>query len=102
MSDPVVIPLSAVASQTVLVPLSSQSIQLDIAQLATGLFMNITLNGTLVMAGVLCQDRTWIVRKSYFGLPGDLVFVDTMGTDDPDYSGLGKRYLLYYQEGQNV
>lgn len=96
------IPINAVAYQSVKVPLSGQSVQLDIQQRSTGLYMNIWLNNTMIMAGVLCQNKTWIVRKAYFGMPGDLTFVDTKGDDDPNSSGLGDRFILYYQEGQNV
>ncbi|MBO1325339.1 hypothetical protein K2X14_11630 [Acetobacter sp. TBRC 12305] len=97
-----IIPINAVAYQAIKVPLSGHSVQLDIQQRSTGLYMNITLDGTLIMAGVICQDRTWIVRKAYFGMPGDLAFQDTQGTDDPVYSGLGSRFVLVYVEGQNV
>ncbi|WP_010508416.1 phage baseplate plug family protein [Komagataeibacter europaeus] len=102
MIDPAVIPLSAVASQTLTVPLSGHTARLNVYQLNTGLFMDISLDEALIMAGVLCQDRTWIIRKAYYGFPGDLVFIDSQGTSDPDYSGLGDRWSLYYQEGQNV
>ncbi|GAA3686748.1 MULTISPECIES: phage baseplate plug family protein [Acetobacter] len=102
MADPVVIPLNAVAQQSVQVTLSSQSVQLDIQQRTTGLYMNIWLNGTMIIAGLLCQDRTWIVQKSYFGMPGDMMFADQEGKSDPDYSGLSGRYVLMYQEGVNV
>lgn len=102
MADPVVIPLNAVAQQSVQVTLSNQSVQLDIQQRTNGLYMNIWLNGAMIIAGVLCQNKTWIVRKAYFGMPGDLTFVDAAGDDDPSSSGLGWRFILYYQEGQNV
>lgn len=102
MSSPVVIALSAIGRQTIQVPLSGIQAQLNVYQLATGLFMDIYKSGTLVMAGVLCQDRTWIIRQSSYGFPGDFIFVDTQGTSDPDYSGLSNRFALYYLEGQNV
>lgn len=101
MTDPVVIPLNAVASQSVKVLLSSRSVQLDIKQRSTGLFMDVYLDGTLKLAGVICQNKNWIVQKSYFGLPGDMKFIDQEGDNDPEYSGLGDRYVLMYQEGAN-
>ncbi|WP_291365368.1 hypothetical protein [Acetobacter sp. UBA5411] len=102
MTDPVTIPLNATPRQSVTVPLSGSSVELEIYQLSTGLFMDVYLSGTLTIAGVLCQDRTWIIRKSCYGFPGDLSFVDTQGSSDPDYTGLTDRYVLIYQEGQNV
>ncbi len=100
--SPVVVPLNAVAYQAVQVPLSGQQFALDIQQRGTGVYMSITMNGIDVIDGVLCQDRTWIVRRGYFGLPGDFTFVDTMGTEDPTYTGFGSRFVLFYQAGQNV
>lgn len=102
MTDPIVIPLNAVAQQSVQTTLSGQSVQLDIQQRRTGLYMNIWLNGTMIIAGLLCQDRTWLVQKSYFGMPGDMIFADQEGEADPEYSGLSGRYVLMYQEGKNV
>ncbi len=102
MTNPVVIPLNAVAFQSVQVPLSGQQFQLDIQQRSTGLYVTISMNGIMIISGVLCQDRTWIVRRASYGLPGDFTFLDTLGETDPMYSGLGAQYLLFYQEGQNV
>ncbi|MCP1257899.1 phage baseplate plug family protein [Acetobacter lambici] len=34
-------------------------------------------------------------------LPGDLAFADTQGTQDPDYTGLGSRFVLVYAEDAN-
>lgn len=99
MTDLVTIPLNAVASQTIQVPLSGYSVQLDIRQRSTGLFMDIYLDNTLMLAGVLCQNCTWIVREAYHGFPGDMAFVDTQGSEDPQYSGLNARWVLYYLEG---
>lgn len=102
MSGPLLVPVNAVANQTFQVPLSGQQIQIDLLQRSTGLYMDVSLNGTRAISGVLCQDRTWIVRRAVFGLPGDFTFVDQLGETDPYYSGLGTRYLLFYQDGQNA
>lgn len=102
MTSPISIPALPVASQSLNVTLSRQNVRLDIFQRSTGLFMNVWLNGTMIVAGAICQDRNWIVRYGYLGLPGDLSFLDTQGEDDPTYDGIGSRYLLIYQEGQNA
>lgn len=61
--DPVTIPLSAVAYQQIKAPLSGQSVALTIQQRTNGLYMDVILNGVQILAGVLCQDRTWLARK---------------------------------------
>ncbi|MBL7235918.1 MAG: hypothetical protein JJK57_05080 [Komagataeibacter hansenii] len=102
MAIPQVIPLSAIAAQSVNVVVSQQVMRLDIRQRATGLFIDISCRDTPVLCGVMCRDRTWIVRDGYFGLPGDFAFLDLEGTSDPSCDGLGGRYVLTYREGQNV
>lgn len=100
--DPVTIPLSAVAYQQIKAPLSGQSVALTIQQRTNGLYMDVILNGVQILAGVLCQDRTWLAREAYLGMPGDLCFVDTQGQTDPVYTGLGGRYALIYEAGKNA
>ncbi|MFT9016573.1 MAG: hypothetical protein ABF990_12670 [Acetobacter sp.] len=94
-----IIPLSPVAAQSVQVPLAGQMVQIALRQNSTGLYMTLTRDGATLLAGVLCQDRTWLVRKSYLGLPGDFAFQDTQGTSDPVYTALGSRYVLVYAQG---
>lgn len=96
MASTYTIPLSALASQTLNVTLDGQLIRLDIYQRSTGLYMNIWLNDAQVVAGALCLNQVFIARYAYLGLPGDFVFIDTQGSDDPSYDGLGSRYILAY------
>jgi hypothetical protein len=91
-----IVPLAAIPNQSFGTNLNNQSCTLQIAQKTTGMFINVLLNNVLVIGGVLCLDRTWIVRDTYLGFSGDLFFADTQGTTDPDYTGLGSRYLLIY------
>lgn len=102
MASPEVIPLTATAFQSLKLTLSGKVVQLDIQQRSTGLYMDVWLSAKRILAGVICLNRTWLVRDAYFGMPGDLVFIDQQGSSDPEYSGLGSRYLLMYEEGKNV
>jgi hypothetical protein len=56
------------------------------------------VGGNLVIAGVLCRNLVYLVREAYLGFAGDLAFVDTAGSDDPQYTGLGSRWQLLYVE----
>ena len=76
--------------------LGTQACTINIAQKTTGMFIDLFLNNVLIIGGVLCLDRTYIVRDSYLGFSGDLFFADTQGTSDPYYTDLGTRYLLVY------
>ena len=55
------------------------------------------VNDVLIVAGMICLDRVRIVRHEYLGFIGNLVFIDTQGTSDPEYTGFGSRYLLIYE-----
>ena len=50
------------------------------------------------MQGVPCLYGNRMVRYSYLGFVGDLVFLDNVGQTDPYWEGLGSRYILYYIE----
>lgn len=93
-----IIPVEAVASQSVAFTIGGQRLRLEIAQKAFGIFVNVYANDALVIGGVLARNFTRIVRSAYLGLAGDFFFYDTQGTSDPYYDQLGTRFLLYYTD----
>ena len=113
---PFIVPVRPVPSQVVTTTLSNQDTQLNIyakdimwpveQEIPTDpiptfaplqpLFMDVLVNGVLIIGGVLCLNQNLIVRNAYLGFVGDLSFVDTIGQDDPVYTGLGTRWLLTY------
>lgn len=92
------IPLQAVASQTLSAVLEDQFVGLAVRQLRTGLYMDVYRSGTLIVGGVICQNQNRIIRSAYFNFIGDFLWFDTQGTADPDYTGIGDggRFRLYY------
>ena len=60
------------------------------------LYCDLVLNGVQAWSGVPCLLGTPINSRAYLGFIGDLLFVDTQGVSDPDYTGLGTRYFLIY------
>lgn len=96
------IPLKAVANQTLLTPVGSQNCRVNIYQKNTGLFMDVLVDETPIVLGVICQDLNRIVRDLYLGFVGDFMFLDTQGSDDPVYTGLGARWLLFYIEAGDL
>ena len=60
--------------------------------------MDLTVNEVPIMQGVPCLYGNKMVRYSYLGFKGDLIFIDNDGESDPQWEGLGSRYLLYYIE----
>ncbi|WP_233868735.1 phage baseplate plug family protein [Paraburkholderia adhaesiva] len=96
------VPLAAVPSQRLSVALAQQNCGLALYQKRTGLYLDLYVAGNLVMAGVLCRTGVYLVREAYLGFAGDLVFTDTAGSDDPDYTGLGSRWPLLYVQASAV
>ena len=91
-----IVPLVAHPAQMLTVGLNGQSCNLNIYQRTTGLYIDLGVNGKLIIGGVIAHDRCRIVRDLYRGFLGDLAFWDSQGTQDPDWTGLGSRYYLGY------
>jgi hypothetical protein len=95
-TEMLIVPVQALPNQTLQVQLDGQATTLNIYQYAYGLFTDVLLNGEVVITGVICENRNRIVRSLYLGYSGDFIWVDTQGSDDPIFSGLGSRWLLIY------
>ena len=93
-----VVPTKALPNQQLSVSLREQSVILHIRQSLYGLFIDVYVDGTLIIGGVVCENKNWIVRNAYLGFVGDLMFMDVLGNSDPEYSELGTRYKLFYLE----
>ena len=92
------VPIQAVANQTLQVQLGTQACSLNIYQQTYGLYVDVYVNNVLIIAGVIAENLNRIVRSVYLGFVGDFAFVDTQGSSDPIYTGLGDRYQLIYLE----
>ena len=89
--------LSAVPNQILKSLLSGQQTSINLYTLADeNLYMDVELNNKPVVTGVLVRNKVKIIRNTYFGFSGDFVIVDTQGSDEPVYSGLGTRWQLIY------
>jgi hypothetical protein len=91
-----VIPLQPLPNQTLQVQVADQACTLNVYQQAYGLYVDVLLDGAVVIAGVIAENLNRIVRNAYLGLAGDFCFLDTQGSDDPIYTGLGTRWQLLY------
>ncbi len=91
-----IVPVQAIASQSLEVILESQACTLNFYQKSTGLFGDIYVNDLPILTGQQCVNQVLMVRRAYLGFVGDLAFYDTLGDEDPQYEGLGSRFLLLY------
>lgn len=97
-----IVPVQAVPNQTFAILLANQACQITLSTRLNGLFMDLVVGNVPVRNGVICQDRNPILRFSYLGFIGDFWFLDSQGTSDPVYTGLGSRYLFEYLEAADV
>jgi hypothetical protein len=92
------IPLQTIPNQAILTTLGTDDVQINVYQKTTGMFLDLYLDGTLLLSGVLCRNLTPLVMSRYLGFPGDLCWYDTQGSSDPVYTGLGTRWALVWLE----
>lgn len=92
----ITVSIEAVKEQTVNVALNQQQCSIRLVQRDSAIYMDLSVNNVPLIQGVPCLYANKMVRYSYLGFSGDLVFLDTQGTSDPEYSNLGGRYKLFY------
>lgn len=97
-----IIPVQAVPNQTFAVLLANQPCQITLTTRMLGLYLDLVIANTPVRRGVKCENANRLIRYKYLGFTGDLWFLDTQGTEDPDYTGLGSRFLFEYIEAADL
>lgn len=96
------VPLKPLASQSLKIVLGGQNVQLLVYQKPQGLFIDINSDGIDIVTTVICRDIATLVCRDYVGFIGNLAFIDTQGSSDPDYTGLGSRFqLIYFTAAEN-
>lgn len=93
-----IVPTQSVPNQNFSVTLDGQQVTVNLQQTDYGLFASFLLTNVPLVTGVLCINQEPLVQEAYLGFSGELQFVDTQGTDDPVYTGLGTRWQLVYLE----
>ena len=96
-----IIPLQPVPAQNVQVQLDQQNCTLNLYQLDTGLYMDVSVSDAPVVIGVLCLNLNLIVRSEYLGFAGDFYWIDNFSSvptngSDPYYTGIGDQFSLAY------
>lgn len=106
------IPLTAVASQTLQFVVGGQNCQMSVYSKdgydcsditlrtpKTYIAIDFAYNGIQVTNTQNCLNRKrLLINRQYLGFFGDFMFVDTQGNSDPQYTGLGSRWVLVYLE----
>jgi len=94
-----VIPLEPVPAQSLNIVLAGQNCQINVDTLGTLLYFTLTADGVSVCINTVCRNiARLLLDRGYLRFVGDFQFVDTQGVDDPEYTGLGTRWLLLYND----
>lgn len=91
-----IIPIIAAPSQRLSILLDGQNCQISIEQKGDFMYLSLSVNNSPVINSIICRDRIRLVPYAYLPFVGNLAFIDTQGTDDPNYTGLGERFKLVY------
>lgn len=94
----VTIPLKPIPAQRFTCPLAGQSYTFWLRQLQSGLYLDLAMQTRPLILGALCLHGTDIIRNPASPLQGTLTFTDTQGSQDPDYTGLGSRFVLQFED----
>lgn len=92
------IPLEPVPGQEFGIDLSGQQYTIFVYQRDNTVYVDLSDEDGYVFAGVKALDRVGLKLSSYMRLPGQIWFEDQHGEEDPDYTGFGSRFLLFYGE----
>ena len=94
------VPLRAVPSQALGIVLGGQNVSLRFYTrdyLGTPrLFCDLAVDGTMVWLGHICNNLQNLKLYSYLPFSGALRFVDLQGDAEPQWEGLGTRWVLLY------
>ncbi len=90
------ISLQPVPSQQVQVVLDGQTCAISIYVKNQCMFFDLAVNGVQIAYAVQCKNLVSLVPTAYLGFSGWLVFMDSQGSSDPVYTGLGARWVLLY------
>lgn len=93
------VPTAAVAAQSFGIVLAGQNCNMSIQQLNDSLYLSLQVSGGQILTNRVCLDRCLLVGdEAYRGFVGELMWIDTQGTDAPQAGGLGTRWQLIYLE----
>jgi hypothetical protein len=90
------ITLQPVASQQTQVVLDGQVCAISVYVKNQCMFFDLAVNGTQVAYAVQCSNLVSLVPNAYLGFSGWMIFFDTQGAENPQYTGLGSRWVLLY------
>lgn len=94
--------LQPVPSQQTQVVLDGQSCTISVYVTHQAMCLDLAVGGAPIAYAIQCKNCVSLVPTSYLGFTGWLIFFDTQGTEDPQYTGLGSRWVLLYLDQEDL
>lgn len=93
------VPLAAAPSQTLAIVLNNQACEIALRQNGGNMYFDLSANGAeIVRSRIVRNKQRLCIDAKYRPFIGDFLFFDTQGDTQPEYTGLGSRYVLLYIE----
>lgn len=92
------IPLDAIPYQTVSFMIGDKAVTVSLRQLGTSLYTSLWVDGEMINSNIRATNGGHICVFPTSEISTDLRLIDTVGSEDPQYDGLGSRWLLVYGE----
>ena len=96
------IPIQQTPAQTLKIKLDGQNCEMRIYYRFGSTYLDLTVNGEVVCTGAICRDRQSIITIANNAFTGQLLFVDMLGDSDPNYTGFGERWRLFYKAADEL
>jgi hypothetical protein len=90
------VPLLALPDQRIQMILGGQDVTLRVYTRDGHLYTDLDVSDTAVWRGFISRNCVPCKLYTHLSFFGQLVFVDMQGTQDPEWQGLGGRWLLVY------
>jgi len=92
------IPLSAIPFQRVSCVINARSVEIEVRQQGSSLFTSVVVDGVQITRSTRAVNGGELFPWTFQNRPADIRWTDTQGDDDPQFEGLGSRWLLAYEE----
>lgn len=97
------LPLISSPNRTFKVLLDGQECTIKLYQKGSRMFMDLTVNSTIVCTGAICLDLVPVIQVAQSTFSGNIVFVDILGDTPPQYTGLNSQYFaVYYTDDEDL
>lgn len=78
--------------------INDQNCTIELMQKRTGMFFSLAVDNIFLIRCILCENLNPLILYKYIKFNGNLFFMDIEGRSDPNYKGLGDRFILVYTD----